>query len=132
MHRQGLGRTGVISIALAGALVLAGCGGGDDAGSDSQTSGNDTPAEQPTDPTNTITLLDNEYSPADPVIASGELQLTNQGESPHTFTVEDEDVDVEVEAGAEATETIELAPGNYTLYCEFHRSQGMETTLTVV
>ncbi len=86
----------------------------------------------PTDPTDTITLLDNEYSPADPVIASGELQLTNQGESPHTFTVEDEDVDVEVEAGAEATETIELAPGIYTLFCEFHRSQGMETTLTVV
>jgi plastocyanin len=132
MHRQGPGKDGRDLFALAGALVLAGCGGGDDAGSDSQARGNDTPAEQPTDPTNTITLLDNEYSPADPVIASGELQLTNQGESPHTFTVEDEDVDVEVEAGAEATEMIELAPGSYKLYCEFHRSQGMETTLTVV
>ena len=131
MHRQGSGKTAVISIVLAGALVLVGCGG-DDAGSDVQTGGNDAATEEPADPTSTITLLDNEYSPADPVISGGELQLINEGESPHTFTVEDEEVDVEVEAGAEATETIDLAPGTYTLFCEFHREQGMETTLTVV
>ena len=131
MHRQGSGKTAVISIVLAGALVLVGCGG-DDAGSDAQTGGNDAATEQPADPTSTITLLDNEYEPADPVITSGELQLVNEGASPHTFTVEDENVDVEVEAGAEATETIDLAPGTYTLFCEFHRGQGMETTLTVV
>ena len=131
MHRQGSGKTGVISIVLAGALVLVGCGG-DDAGSDAQTGGNDTATEQPAEPTSTISLLDNEYAPADPVITSGELQLVNEGASPHTFTVEDENVDVEVEAGAEATETIDLAPGTYTLFCEFHRGQGMETTLTVV
>ena len=130
MHRRGMGKTGVISIVLAGALVLAGCGG-DDAGTDAPTDG-DAATEQPADPTSTITLLDNEYSPADPVISGGELQLINEGESPHTFTVEDEEVDVEVEAGAEATETIDLAPGTYTLFCTFHRGQGMETTLTVV
>jgi plastocyanin len=126
-----MGKTGVISIVLAGALVLVGCGG-DDAGTDAQTGGDETATEQPADPTSTITLLDNEYSPADPVITSGELQLVNDGASPHTFTVEDEQIDVEVEAGAQATETIDLAPGTYTLFCEFHRGQGMETTLTVV
>jgi len=125
-------KTGLISIVLAGALVLMGCGGGDDAETDAPTGGSDTATEQPAEPTSTITLLDNEYAPVDPVIASGELQLLNEGESPHTFTVEAEDVDVEVEAGAEATESIDLAPGTYTLFCEFHRGQGMETTLTVV
>jgi plastocyanin len=126
-----MGKAGVISIVLAGALVLVGCGG-DDAGTDAPTGGNDAATEQPADPTSSITLLDNEYSPSDPVITSGELQLVNDGASPHTFTVEDEQIDVEVKPGAEATETIDLEPGTYTLFCEFHRGQGMETTLTVV
>ena len=55
----------------------------------------------------------------------------NEGEAPHTFTVEGEDVDVEVEAGQTTTTTVDLEPGTYTLFCEFHREQGMEGTLTV-
>ena len=79
----------------------------------------------------TVTMRDNTYAPADPVIASGEIELVNEGEAPHTFTVEGEAVDVEVAAGETVTETIDLAPGTYTLFCEFHRGQGMEATLTV-
>jgi plastocyanin len=59
------------------------------------------------------------------------VQLVNEGDAPHTFTVEDETVDVEVAAGETVTETIDLAPGTYTLFCRFHRAQGMEATLTV-
>jgi plastocyanin len=130
MQRRTKRQARVMALVLGGTLALAACGGGDEAGADAA-GGGDTSTEQPAETTSTITLLDNEYAPADPVVAAGDVQLVNEGEAPHTFTVENEDVDVEVEAGAEATAAIDLAPGTYTLFCEFHRSQGMETTLTV-
>ena len=104
------------------AVVLAACGGDgggseDDGGTVSDTS--------------TITLRDNTFSPSNPTIAAGDVELVNEGEAPHTFTVEGEDVDVEVEAGQTTTATVDLEPGTYTLFCEFHREQGMEATLTV-
>lgn len=104
-----------------GLLLLAACGGGGDGGD----SGGDGAASS------TVTMQDNVFAPSDPVIAAGEVELVNEGESPHTFTVEGEAVDVEVDAGQTVTETIDLAPGTYTLFCEFHRAQGMEGTLTV-
>ena len=104
----------------------AACGGGDDGAA---ADGGDGAAEAAT--ISTVTMRDNEYAPRDPVVGSGELTLVNEGSSPHTFTVEGEAIDVEVEAGSEATASIDLAPGTYMLFCEFHRQQGMETTLTV-
>jgi len=104
-----------------GLLLLAACGGGGDGGD----SGGDGAASS------TVTMQDNVFAPSDPVIAAGEVELVNEGESPHTFTVEGEAVDVDVDAGQTVTETIDLAPGTYTLFCEFHRAQGMEGTLTV-
>lgn len=110
------------SIAGVALLLLAACGGGGDGeGAD----GDGATASA------TVTMQDNVFAPSDPVIAAGEVQLVNEGESPHTFTVEGEAVDVEVDAGQTVTETIDLAPGTYTLFCEFHRAQGMEGTLTV-
>jgi plastocyanin len=114
-----------IMLVLAATFVLAACGGG----GDDSAAGGDGAAEAST--TTTVTMQDNEYAPGDPVVGTGELTLVNEGSSPHTFTVEGEDIDVEVEAGSEATASIDLAPGTYTLFCEFHRQQGMETTLTV-
>ena len=121
-------RARVLSFVLGGSLLLAACGGGDDAGTQP-----DAPATEGAEAstTTTVTMRDNEYAPADPVVGSGELDLVNEGEAPHTFTVEGEDIDVEVVAGATSTATIDLEPGTYTVFCEFHRSQGMETTLTV-
>jgi len=105
-------------VALSG---LAACGGGGEAGGAGDGGGT----------SSTITMTDNEFVPSDPAIAAGEVELVNDGEAPHTFTVEGSDVDVEVEAGASSTTTIDLEPGTYTLFCRFHRSQGMEGTLTV-
>ena len=104
------------------AVALAGCGGDgggseDDGGTASGTS--------------TVTLRDNTFGPANPTIVAGDVELVNEGEAPHTFTVEGEDVDVEVEPGQTTTATVVLEPGTYTLFCEFHRAQGMEGTLTV-
>jgi plastocyanin len=112
----------ILSVAAVSLLLLAACGGGDDGGDEG---GDGTAAAT------TVTMRDNAFVPSDPVIASGEIELVNEGASPHTFTVEGEDVDVEVEAGQTVTETVDLPAGTYTLFCEFHRGQGMEGTLTV-
>ena len=124
-------RARVLSIALGGMLALTACGGGgDDEGGSAGGAAAATDAAEAS-ATSTVTMSDNDYAPADPVVANGKLTIVNEGESPHTFTVDGENVDVEVEAGAKATASIDLAPGTYTLYCQFHRAQGMETTLTV-
>lgn len=113
--------TKMLSIAGVSMLLLGACGGSDNG----QDTGGDGAAAS------AVTMRDNRFVPADPVIAAGEIQLVNEGESPHTFTVEGESVDVQVDAGQTVTETIDLGAGTYTLFCEFHRAQGMEGTLTV-
>lgn len=108
-------------VILVAALALTACSGGD------QTSGGD----DATAGTSTVTLRDDEFVPANPTVSVGDVQLVNEGDSPHTFTIDGETVDVEVAPGETASTTIDLAPGTYTLFCEFHRSSGMEGTLTV-
>jgi plastocyanin len=116
-----------VAFALGASLLLAACGGGGEDAAAGDSAGTDGGGSAAT----TITLVDNAYEPSDPVVTAGDVELVNEGEAPHTFTVEGEDVDVEVEAGQTATAIIDLDPGTYTLFCEFHRAQGMETTLTV-
>jgi plastocyanin len=118
----------LIAIALTGTLLTA-CGGGADSGGTSPVAADQSDASAAT---STVTMTDNAYSPAEPVVQSGELQLVNDGESPHTFTVDGQGVNIEVDAGSSARATIDLEPGTYTVFCEFHRAQGMETTLTVI
>jgi plastocyanin len=129
MQRRTFTRARVLSLAVGGTLMLAACGGGGDDGGGADAPA--TSAAETTSSTTTVTMLDNEYAPGDLVVEVGELELVNEGEAPHTFTVEGEDIDVEVEAGSTGTASIELEPGTYTVFCEFHRAQGMETTLTV-
>jgi plastocyanin len=111
----------VATVAI-GLTLLTACGGGDGGGGEGAGDGG---------AASTVTMRDNAFVPGDPTIRSGEVELVNAGESSHTFTIEGEDIDVEVEAGQTATTTVDLEPGTYTLFCSFHRSQGMETTLTV-
>ena len=106
------------SIASAGLILLAACRGGGEGSPDGGQA------------SSTVTLRDNAFAPADPVIGAGDVELVNEGESP-TFTIEGEDVDVEVDAGQTTTVTVDLPAGAYTLFCSFHRGQGMEGTLTV-
>ena len=121
-------RKRLLGVVLAASLSLAACGGGEgDAAGDPASGGSaDTGSA-----TSTVTMTDNDYAPAEPVISGGDVELVNEGESPHTFTIDGEAVDVEVAAGETATATVDLEAGTYTLFCEFHRAQGMETTLTV-
>ena len=116
----------IIAIALTG-MLLAACSGGD--------GGDGTGAAAPEDgsaaSTSTITMRDNEFVPSDVSVAAGDVDLVNDGESPHNLTVEGEGVDVDVDPGATVTQALELAPGTYTIFCTFHRAQGMEGTLTI-
>jgi plastocyanin len=120
MHRTTV-RFRFVGVLIAASLLLAACGG-DDSDDGGDTGGTTT---------STVTLIDNQFEPSDPVVAAGDVDVVNDGSNPHTFTVEGQDVDVEVQPGETATASVDLEPGSYTLFCEFHRSAGMETTLTV-
>lgn len=108
---------------VAVAFLLAACGGGDGGGNGDGGGGGDAA---------TLTLVDNEFQPADLTVSSGtELTLSNEGQNPHTFTVADAEIDEQVEAGQSSSTTIDLDPGTYDFVCEFHESAGMTGTLTV-
>ena len=109
---------------VAAALMLGACGGGGDGGGTGGTGGNGGGS--------TLTMVDNSFQPSDLSVSSGtELQLSNEGQAPHTFTVEGGDIDEELEAGQRSSVTIDLDPGDYDFVCEFHEAQGMTGTLTV-
>lgn len=127
MHRT-ITRKRLLGIVLVASLSLAACGGGDGDATGDPANGGSTDTGSAA---STVTMTDNEYAPAEPVIAAGDVELVNEGASPHTFTIDGEDVDVEVAAAETATATVDLEAGTYTLFCQFHRAQGMETTLTV-
>jgi plastocyanin len=106
-------------------LFLAACGG-DGA----------TPASpgQTTEPASGTTLVmkDNMFEPADFTIQSGtRITLKNEGAALHNLTVEGQDFNKDVNPGETENEDFEIPAGSYTMFCRFHRAQGMEGTLTV-
>ncbi|MTV24759.1 hypothetical protein FTX61_04905 [Nitriliruptoraceae bacterium ZYF776] len=112
------------------ALLISGCGGGDDAGD----AGGDGAAS-----TDAITVEagDLYFDPEELTTAAGEVTVTldNVGSAEHDFVIE-EAGDVEVvyaDPGESATGTVELEAGTYTYYCSIpgHRTAGMEGTLEV-
>jgi plastocyanin len=109
------------------AFVLGACGGGDTGG---DTSGGNGAADGGAAGATSLTMIDNEFQPADLAVASGtELELSNEGEAPHTFTVEG--IDEQVDPGQSSSVTVDLEPGEYDFVCTFHEAQGMTGTLTV-
>jgi plastocyanin len=139
-------RSTVLIGMLAGGLLLAACGGSsDDSGSNggrpSVTATVASPEPSATQPSPTesatsgetkIAMEDNMFVPATLSVSSGTtLELDNEGQSPHTFTIDGQNVDVQVNAGENGTATINLPAGSYDFYCKFHKSLGMTGTLTV-
>jgi plastocyanin len=51
------------------------------------------------------------------------LTVTNAGEAPHTFTVDDLDIDEEIAAGEQATIEFTFPDEATEFYCKFHKSQ---------
>ncbi|HXH22653.1 MAG TPA: cupredoxin domain-containing protein [Dehalococcoidia bacterium] len=135
-------------IVLAGAVAAA-CGGDDDGGGAAASptrpaaaAASPTSAPAAASPTsaaggtgNSITIADFSYSPARITVRAGQpvqLTVTNGGQFPHTFTV-----DNLVDSGSLAagqTRNVTFTPpaaGQFTFYCTIHGQARMSGQLTV-
>ncbi len=115
-------------------LVLAGCGGdGNDSGSGTTTSS--TATGKPV----TVSLVDFALEPKTVQLdAPGTYTFTatNNGQTSHALEIEGNGVEEETDTlspGDSGEVTVELAAGDYEIYCPIdgHRAQGMEGSLVV-
>lgn len=119
----------LIAVAALAALPLAACGDDDDAAEDGGGS-----ASQPEATggvkvvAESVTGFDSEAY--DTTAGEVTIRFENDDSQPHNVVIEGQDFKL-AEDGEEGT--IELAPGEYTLFCDVpgHRAAGMEATLTV-
>jgi plastocyanin len=114
------------AILLAGAALLAGCGGDDDKG------GASTLALR-ADPGGALA-----YDKKALTASAGTVTITMSNPSglSHDVSIEGPGIDEHAEVvakGGTSTVTADLKPGSYTFYCSVpgHRAGGMEGTLTV-
>jgi uncharacterized cupredoxin-like copper-binding protein len=123
-------RYALIPIAV---LALAGCGGdGDDSGDGAATGA---AAGTPV----TMSLVDFALEPKTVQLdAAGTytFKVTNNGQTEHALEIEGNGVEEETDTlspGDSGEVTVELAMGEYELYCPIdgHRANGMEGTLVV-
>jgi plastocyanin len=112
----------LLATAVAGVLLFTACGG-DDGGN----SGGGSETLQ-------VTARDFEFADTAPSAPSGTevtVEFTNEGDTEHSFTVEDLDVEVEAEGGESATTTFTAdEPGTFEFHCEYHPEQ-MTGELTI-
>ena len=112
-----------VPVVLGVALIVGACGGG--GAGDGGTGGGEAIAT-------TLSMVDNAFEPSALSVASGsELQLTNDGQAPHNLTIEGTEIDEDVDAGQSGSVTVDAEPGDYTMFCEYHRDAGMEGTVTI-
>ena len=115
-------RRGNAIAAVGAGLVLASCGGADEP-----------PACENPQTATTVTMGDFFYEPACVEAPGGaRLEVMNEGDVPHTFTVEgsDEKVEVDVPAGERVTLVVPpLAASTYRVICIYHPQ--MEAALRI-
>ncbi len=143
--RQGDWRTGLlvggagfvaafVLVAMVGVTILVVATGGDGEPSATATSESGEPGD---DAGGGQTIVATEFAFTPPITQSGtqvELTLVNEGAAFHNLEIEGVDgFLIEVDAGESATASIELAAGNYVLWCSVpgHREAGMEGSLIV-
>ena len=118
---------GLAGLLLSTLVLLAACGGGDD--------GDEAAAGE----TVAMTARDFAFEPENVTLdAAGTytFRVTNDGDAPHALEIESEDIEEEtdtIDPGGSAELTVELAEGEYVLYCPVgdHRDRGMEGRLVV-
>jgi plastocyanin len=67
-----------------------------------------------------------------PAGAKVKVDLTNEGEKSHTFTIDSAKIDQQLDPGAKATVEVTLpASGSLAFYCRFHVSGGMQGAFTI-
>lgn len=120
----------LLALALA---VTAACGGGSD--DDAGDGGSPTQTSRPEAQEFEMSAADFAFSPDAIELEPGQsldIQLTNDGEALHTFTLDELNIDVEVQPGDEVDVPLTASePGQFTFYCRFHDSQGMTGTLRI-
>lgn len=58
---------------------------------------------------------------------SVEVTIENDGDAPHTFTIDAQDIDEELDPGKSVTVTVDVADGQpVEFYCRFHSGSGMK------
>jgi plastocyanin len=105
-----------MAIALSAVAVLGvACGGGGGGGGET---------------TSSLTMVDNEFQPADFTAGGTTLTVTNDGVALHNITVADGGIDQDVAAGESAEVDLSgLEPGTYDMTCSYHPE--MTGSLTV-
>jgi plastocyanin len=82
-----------------------------------------------------LTAEDFSFTPDTIELGLGEsldINLNNDGDAAHTFTLDELHIDVEVPAGESVTVPLTAsAEGEYNFYCKFHDAQGMVGALRV-
>ena len=67
-----------------------------------------------------------------PAGAKVKVDLSNEGQKNHTFTIDSAKIDTEVDPGQKATVEVTLpASGSLAFYCKFHVSGGMQGAFSV-
>ena len=122
----------LLGLVLAATLMFSACAGGDDA----EPAAEEPAAEEPTEAeTTAIAATDFAFAPVTVEGAAGEeltITVSNTGDSPHTFTLEDQDIDEELQPGDETEVTVTMPDsGSVEFICRFHAGGGMTGTLEV-
>lgn len=125
-----------VVLALTLGLALAGCGGGEEAGSGTA------PTNGAAGDAGTLQLVGTDglaFEPEQATVTAGEVtvELTSQPAIEHNIVIEgvlDDQPVVEAAGGETATATVSLEEGSYTFYCSVpgHREAGMQGTVEVV
>ena len=119
MHRRWMRLLGAV---FALTLLAAACGGDEETPPDQNGgSPSESPAESPSDGGGAdLTIVDFSFSPADLSVTDGQtIEVTNIGETSHTFTTDDDAIDETIGAG----ETVEIDLTGATsggFHCRFH------------
>jgi plastocyanin len=98
-------------------LVAASCSGDDGNGGDT---GGDNGGATGGGATS-ITIADFAYDPSTLTVSSGttEIEVTNEDDTDHTFTLDDDSVDQEIAAGESATVTVDISETT-GFHCTIH------------
>jgi len=108
-------RAGSVGVIVVFALVAASCGGddgngGDDGGADAGAGG-----------ATSITIADFAFDPSTVTVSSGatEIEITNDDDAEHTFTLDDDSVDQDMAPGESATVTVDVS-STTGFHCAIH------------
>ena len=146
--RRPVARLAIIAVLSAAALTFVAAGCGDD--DDDATTATSTPTTTTAGATGatgaagggeTVDISETDFAldPSDVTVKAGQVtfNVSNDGQTTHNLEIEGDGVEEELPQdlgpGDSGEITLDLAAGDYTMYCpvDGHRDQGMEGTVTV-